>query len=170
MYHLHWKIVFADSLKRAISLELNYQFLLLVLTGVNWMQYGSVVRTRSPCTWATLHALLLEVLGIGVKCRCCTKIPPCPNFLVSWYHHGSYFGQQSNFQLYSTKHKKRTLVGTNSFQNEISVGYKSDLGLIYLALFVTSHLCAFLCKQKRAFNLVSSHLAKCISLGGSDAS
>ena len=135
------------------------------------MQYGSVSQDTQPTYMrnTACSPTTLEVLGIGFKCKCCTKIPPCPNFLVLWYHHGSNFRRQSNFQLFSTKNKQGVSIGTYAFQNEISLGYKSDLGLIYLSLFV-SHLCAFLCKENRAFNLVSSQLAKCISLGGSDAS
>ena len=113
-------------------------------------------------------------------CKCCTKIPSWPNFLVSpqllfrWIILYLLFRAAIQFStLLRPKHKQRIFVA-NIKPGFWHICHKPRIWVafqIYFVIVCLSPLCSSVQTELRAFNLVSSHLRKCIlALGGSAAS
>ena len=152
------------------SLRHISQFFLLYR---EWMEctnnfwYDSVYRTCSPGTLQVGSSEYQMLLQQNItRCKCCTKIPSWPNFLVSPQ---LLFRAAIQFStLLRPKHKQRIFVA-NIKPGFWHICHKQMIWVafqIYFVIVCLSPLCSSVQTELRAFNLVSSHLRKCISLGG----
>ena len=128
--------------------------------------------TRCKC-WCTKNITRCKCCCIKniTRCKCCTKIPSCPNFLVSPQ---LLFRAAIQFStLLRPKHKQRIFVA-NIKPGFWHICHKPRIWVafqIYFVIVCLSPLCISVQTELRAFNLVSSHLRKCILvLGGCAAS